>query len=355
MSSGQKKLTQPPKDLKEAIDWVLRVSGKDVSNGSDEGQKAIGGLAEELIKLFDKDAGEVARGVLSVMGENLKKVVGDLGKRGTSTDMPGYIPKYFLNQSLVGFQAVADYGSAIDLKKLDKFKKWFKQDVERNVGPITQLADALRKFLGYGNSTVTFDGSGIIKQNGNLYQKAYGDASWPRKPDEQRTCALIFLGIAPMLFLFLAYLYYWCEGHEGWSSQNFTGGSTTLSKYMTAIGFDGEYLSTTKNNGSQVAEILTKAFQKELTNDNVKTQSHYAFQESLLQAAKEKSSPSDSPLSCCFTIATPFITPNDTYDVQSTSPAIPSFLSYSGPAVLAGGAYGLNLGGLGTLMSTLLA
>ncbi|GIX62254.1 variant erythrocyte surface antigen-1 family protein [Babesia caballi] len=352
-SGDQKKsLTQPPTNLKEAIDWVLRVSGRD--NGQENGE-GIKGLAKEVKNLLDKDAGEVAGGVLRVMGESLKGVIGDLGKRGTSTEMPGYIPKYFLNQSLVGFQAVADYGSAIEPKKLDMFKKWLKQDVDSKNGPITKLVDGLRMFLGYGASSGTFDNTGIIKQNGDLYQKAYGDESWPKDSDEQKTCALIFLGILPMLFLFLAYLYYWCEGNDGWSSDQLTGGSSHLSKFMMAIGFEDKYLKDSQNTGSQVAEILTIAFKQELTNAKVNKQSHYKFQESLLQSAREKLSFSDFPLSSSHLISSPFFTPNETYEVQSSSPATPSFASYSGPAALAGGAYGLNLGGLGTLMSALLA
>ncbi|GIX64670.1 variant erythrocyte surface antigen-1 family protein [Babesia caballi] len=324
MTSGGKSLTDPPKDLKEAIDWVLR---------------AIKGLAEEVKKLLNKDASEVARGVLGVMGKSITDLANKLAQvteqvQGppSGTRKPFKVLVSYLQTFKGNLENVRDYGSRVSEQDLSKLKGWLTGES----GPITQLAEGLRKFLGYQSNTSNFDGTGIILNNGQAYDKAYGTASWPQSPDDKRTCALIFLGIGPMLFYGLTYLYWWCEGNDGWSKEQLTGSSTTLSKYMTAIGFDSKYLSTTQNTGSQVAEILKTAFQKELTDQKVKTQSHYEFQESLSQEARGQASPStEYPLSRCHVIATPFFTPNDTYDVQSTSPATSSFLGYSGTAALA--------------------
>ncbi|GIX61812.1 variant erythrocyte surface antigen-1 family protein [Babesia caballi] len=51
MTTGKNSLTQPPKNLKEAIDWVLCMSEKDVNGG---GRDAIKKLAEQLISLLTK-------------------------------------------------------------------------------------------------------------------------------------------------------------------------------------------------------------------------------------------------------------------------------------------------------------
>ncbi|GIX62370.1 variant erythrocyte surface antigen-1 family protein [Babesia caballi] len=382
--SGQKKsLTEPPTNLKEAIDWVLRVSGRD-SVQKDE--QAVKVLADELKKLLDKDASEVAGGVLRFMGKSITDLAESLGKKTETAFGDGKrktfaVLEAYLQTFKRNLENVRDYGSRVSEQELEKLKEWF---TGGSSGTITQLAEGLRKFLGYGDSSGTFDGSGIIISGGQSYEKAYGTASWPQNPDDKRTSALIFLGIAPMLFYGLTYLYWWCEGQGGWSSKSLTGGTSTLSKYMTAIGFDGKYLKDNQNTGKNVAQILKTAFDQELGSAMQSAKKKATFiaaanankipaEESKTKAlsAALKAEPSyplylktleqrgqsttEYPLSRSHIIATPFFTPNSTYDVESSSPTTSSFLGYSGLAGLAGGAYGLNLGGLGTLMSALLA
>ncbi|GIX65984.1 variant erythrocyte surface antigen-1 family protein [Babesia caballi] len=338
----------PPKNLKEAIDWVLRVIGKDSGNN---GNEAIKGLAEELKKLFDKDAGEVARGVLTVMGKSITDLADKLGeveedvsnsfvnKRKIFAVLEAYL-QYYRGT----FENVRDYGSRVSGQDRDKLKGWLTGE---SSGLISKLAEGLKTFIGWQNGSVGNDGIG--KQGS--YQSSYkpDQVKWPAESEsDQRTCALIFLGIAPMLFYGLTYLYWWCEGQDGWSGQNFTNGFSTLSKFMTTIGFENKYLNNRQNTGQNIAQILKQALPELTKNAN----EHYP--EYLRKLLKEPVS-STSPLSCCHLIASPLFTPNSTYDVQTASPVSPSFLGYSGLGALAGGAYGFNLGGLGTFMSALLA
>ncbi|GIX62458.1 uncharacterized protein BcabD6B2_18930 [Babesia caballi] len=340
-------------DLKEAIDWVLRVSGRD--NGRND-NNAISELAKELIKLLDKDAAEVARGVLEVMGGVIDGFVTKLNN-ADGNHKPGQgtfrVLKAYLRTFKGNLENVRDYGSSVSQEDRDKLKQYLTSEPS---GAIGKLADGLKTFIGYQDGQVGSSGIGKTGSYRSKYDK--DQTKWPSKPDEQKTCALIFLGIAPMLLYGLTYLYWWCskgERNKRWSEANLTSDTSTLSKFMKAIGFENKYLKDSQNTGKDVAKILNKAFANELSDAKVNDKSHYKFQESLSQTAKGQLSPSTSPLSCCHRIASPFFTPNDTYTVQSTRPTTPFFAGYSGTAALAGGAYGFNLGGLGTFMSALLA
>ncbi|GIX65487.1 variant erythrocyte surface antigen-1 family protein [Babesia caballi] len=353
MTTG-KSLTDAPTNLKEAMDWVLRMSGRD-SNKTENA--AIKGLAEEVIKLLDKDAGEVAQGVLRVMGETFDKVIKGLKdfqeqhKIGT-TALRGLISR--VRKSL---QKVTDYGSAAGTAYLEKLRGLLQKDViNPGHGPIGKLADGLKKFVETNN--------GIFKsQYEYVYNKS--DTTWPTQPGEQQRCAYIFLGLVPLVFYFLSDLYYWCEGTGGWSGQSLSKGNLKNFMESEALGFKGQ-LNQTKN-GSHVANILKSAFSElntgyEAAKKNPPTNpfqdlsygSFIRHYERLARAASFGTT-SDYPLKKCFAIATPFFTPNSTHRVQSTSPATPSFAGYSSVAALAGGAYGFNLGGLGTFTGGLLA
>ncbi|GIX63367.1 variant erythrocyte surface antigen-1 family protein [Babesia caballi] len=52
MTSGQKSLTQPPESLKDAVDWVLCMSGNDGEGDYSKGPETIQALAEKLQNLL---------------------------------------------------------------------------------------------------------------------------------------------------------------------------------------------------------------------------------------------------------------------------------------------------------------
>ncbi|GIX65325.1 variant erythrocyte surface antigen-1 family protein [Babesia caballi] len=362
--------TDAPKNLKEAIDWILRVTGKD-GDGGGQGNTAIEGLSKEVKNLLDKDAGEVASGVLEVMGGVIDGLVKNLNnadgkkkpRQGTFKVLQFYI-QIFKGK----LENVRDYGSSVSEKELGELKDWLTGGPS---GPIAKLAEVLATFIGWQGGQVTSQGIG---KNGN-YTSAYKSISvdWKALGDsDRRKCALIFLGIAPILFLFLTYLYWQCEGNDGWFKDSLSKGELKTFMESDAMGFKGQ-LNDSKKNGSDIAGILESAFSKfktahttaqngdlnatshpvffELVSAKPAAGSYRAFLNALVMSAE---SPLEYPLSCCHRIASTIFTPNDTYTVQSTNPASPSFLSYSGPAALAGSAYGFNVGGLNTFLNALL-
>ncbi|GIX62249.1 variant erythrocyte surface antigen-1 family protein [Babesia caballi] len=350
MSGSGNKLTDPPKNLKEAIDWVLRVSGRD--NGHNEAE-GIKGLAKELITLLDKDAGEVARGVLGVMGVNLKKVVGDLKNLDNPTAFfSTFVLRGLIDKVSKSLQKVTDYGSAAGTAYLEMLRELLQKDVAgKGHGPIRKFAEGLKTFIGWNGNAVGQDGLG--KQD---YKSAYkSEATWPTQSGEKETCAYIFIAILPLVFYFLPYLYAKCNENGDWNGFNLSTGNLKNFMESEALGFKGQF--ETAKNGSDVATLIGGTCFPEIKSAYESVNPTYGFFIDHYERRSRVLYPinSDSPLLECFAIASPFFTPKDTYDVQSTNPATPSFTGYSGLTALGGGAYGFNLGGLGTFVSALLA
>ncbi|GIX62585.1 variant erythrocyte surface antigen-1 family protein [Babesia caballi] len=277
MTSG-KSLTQPPENLKEAIDWVLRVSGGDHHGG------------------FDTD--RLVKAVVKPDDLNMK-------------------------------------GQTINIRSL-----------------VDALCNGLKSFVGYQCSgrKVNIGQNGIVKPD-FAYTSAY-TGSWhtdvsvgsPQNPtDKEITCASIFFTAIQLIFEGLTELYYNCN--KNWSRQSLNGNSNALKHFMEKNGFSDNQLNTDMK-GERIMSQALKGFEEFDAAYNPILTSLDALRSQLEQNAW--SNPSNYPLSALYILATYVY-------VHSASPATPSFLGYSGTAALAGGAYGLNLGGLGTLMSALLA
>ncbi|GIX62770.1 variant erythrocyte surface antigen-1 family protein [Babesia caballi] len=300
MTSGGKSLTQAPENLKEAIDWVIKIK-----NNTDDLSKAL----QELLK---------------------------------------------------------EDGSDVAVKVLDKYRIVSERDVE-SVGTwaLNDQKDNLKRLVnGFAEGLNKFveKDSGIV-QNPNI--SAYNSAtSWNNlTTSDKRDCAAILLGIMPVVYIGITYLYWQCEGKGGWAQDNLndSGGSGsnqgTLKQYMVAFGYAEKDLNSSKNGGN-IATQLQSAFSKELQKHK-STASSKSYPNFLVELQKKvlDSTPSqtktDCPLTSLYLLSYYYIT-NFLYTVVTTSPGTPSFLGYSGFAALGGGAYGFNLGGLGTFVSTLL-
>ncbi|GIX61450.1 variant erythrocyte surface antigen-1 family protein [Babesia caballi] len=331
--------------------------------------QTIKGLAEELIKLLDSDPKNVAEGVLKVMGGSLTKVVGGLDSLKSQQT---YVrsPVAFIQTFKSKTELVRDYGSAVDDGRIGELIDLLQKDATKGTGgPISALADKLKSFIGY-QANGKPDGTGIIK-NSNSYQSAYDGKKWNEVGD-QKVCAKIFLGVAPLIFYLLPFLYWKCKlpaiDDGGWANKKLN--EEHPKSFMEKMGFSDKQLDDSKH-GSKVATLTGSTCFKEIEtayyqakkeaqkNPPTKTLSPEPYYATVIRKLEElKNSsihPETSPLSRCYLIAFTFFTPNETYEVQSSSPATPSFIGYSGTAALAGGAYGFNLGGLGTFMSALLA
>ncbi|GIX65369.1 uncharacterized protein BcabD6B2_48040 [Babesia caballi] len=333
-TAGPKKLTDPPKDFKEAIDWVIKIN--------DHTQD----LTTALDTLLNNDLGDVAVRVKGVYEGICEKFCN--GCENGST--PDRILKYYL-KNFETFEPVRRSGDETDEKMLKRLKG----ESESLKASLSQLPENLKKFLGWKESS--FDNSGIIKNSGtSSYTFAYQNAEW--KSEEATECAVILLIVAPMLFFGLVYLYWQCAPGSGssapsisWSGQSLST-DNALKKYMEALGYKENLNGKT---GQNIVGLIEKMFSGELSSDAASSKTYPNFFGKLHKKTVNSSPPSpSSPLTSLYLISYYYIS-YPLHDVQSSSPANPSFLGYSGPAALAGGAYGFNIGGLGTFVSALLA
>ncbi|GIX64666.1 variant erythrocyte surface antigen-1 family protein [Babesia caballi] len=303
----EKKLTQAPTNLKEAIDWVLRVSGRDGfgGDGTDLLAKALSDHLQSNPYTYDA--------FVTVIHEEIK----DTARSGN--------------------------------------------------GLITALANALEMFIGYkyehsqpkqwkitGNGIVTtgtYDSPGKY----STYTSAYDRTSWftdievngvQTKDEKRNTCVINFFIAVEKIFEGLTELYYNCKTE--WAGQSLSGsGDEGLKHFMDRNGFEKAKLNSNMTGEQIISKALNGLNEFSTAYDAAGTDpSIDAFRSQLEQNAWSK--PSAFPLTALYILATYAY-------VQSTSPATPSFAGYSGLGALAGGAYGFNLGGLGTFMSALLA
>ncbi|GIX62504.1 uncharacterized protein BcabD6B2_19390 [Babesia caballi] len=260
------------------------------------------------------------------------------------------VPHVILNKLSEGLRPFHPQSQAnISANAVENVKAWVSK-VEDNALKqlITDFAEGLNKFVDQNN--------GIVK---SPYTPAYSKAAWNSlTTSDKRECAAILLGIMPLVYIGLTYLYWQCEGKGGWvqESLNDGGGSNqgTLQQYMEALGYTDKDLNKSEK-GQDIASHLQSTFSTELSTTDASSNEYPNFLKALQDKANQSQLPNTtSPLTSLYLISYYYIT-NFLYIVEPTSPASPSFLGYSGLAALAGGAYGFNLGGLGTFMSALLA
>ncbi|GIX61404.1 variant erythrocyte surface antigen-1 family protein [Babesia caballi] len=334
--SGQKKsLTEPPTNLKEAIDWVLQING----HAED--------LAEKVEELLKHDGSEVAVKVL----ENYRHVSESVIK-GLNQNDRCYFAETALTNLSEGLRPFHPQSEAnINFDDVEKVKEWA---LKVDESYLKTLIEALDK----GLKTFVDQGSGIGNRSyTNTYNSA---ASWiSLTPSDKTDCAAILLGIMPVVYFGLTYLYWRCSqnGGTGWKNQslNGSGGQDTLKKYVNALGYTTKL--NDKNGGVIVSQIMKNMFSSELKSSDAASNEYPKFLKALQDKAItsiDSLSSTKYPLTSLYLISYYYIT-NFLYTVETSSPATPSFLGYSGPAILAGGVYGFNLGGVGTFMSALLA
>ncbi|GIX61124.1 variant erythrocyte surface antigen-1 family protein [Babesia caballi] len=205
-----------PSNLKEAIDWILRVTGKDTVDGSQNGTKQLADAVEKLL-------GDVT----SYSPELQKKVDEIKGALGTPS-----------------------------------------------TGLIESLATGLATFIGYNDNQGTIGANGIaVGQGGNpgppwkpgdsrsgkkgyVYSYDPAEANWKSDGTSEQICAKVFLGCVPMIFSALSYLYWRCDGtgNGEWKAMKIGGDSNgrDLSYFMYGMGYDPHINLDMTKNGSQV-------------------------------------------------------------------------------------------------------
>ncbi|GIX61386.1 extracellular matrix-binding ebh [Babesia caballi] len=253
MTSGGKSLTDPPTNLREAIDWVLRVSNNDGRGGED----GSSGLAEAVEKLLPSDSENIG-----TLKGKLKEVIANLA---------GSL------KTFIGYQRV---------KENDSYK-W-------KIGE-----------------------NGIVKPGvlTSVYTSAYYGYSWftdvssnDYDGSKRRKGVQCFFTAIEKIYEGLTEIYLKCK--KEWKTENL--GGSNLKQFMEKNGFSGTQLNTDMT-GNQ---IITKALQglTEFSTAYIAAgpnTSLDAFRYQLEQNAM--SSPSEFPLTALYILATyPFIHPYQT-------------------------------------------
>ncbi|GIX62506.1 variant erythrocyte surface antigen-1 family protein [Babesia caballi] len=231
-------LSDCPSNLKEAIDWILRVTGKD-------GQSGVGGgnetkLAEAVVGLRDFKTA-------------IGKAIEDVKNNADGLNVTN-VPEA--------------------LKKLNN---------QNGLGSIIgELSDGLGSFIGY-ESNGTINGKGIGNSKNYTASAAYkkDSADWSKVEDtkDKEKCAKIFLGTIPLIMSGLSYMYWRCSAQGKWNTLKLDGsdvGKRGVDKvdfqwFMMNQGFHHIYLDGNKNG----SEIVGTPFQKLKDFSTVKNKSSY--------------------------------------------------------------------------------
>ncbi|ORM39889.1 uncharacterized protein BXIN_2427 [Babesia sp. Xinjiang] len=253
-----KEITCPPGNLKEAIDWILRVTNKDdkKNGGGGNGEK----LGSEVAGLLQK-----AKDHITTLLKEAEKLPEDAKKAAT--------------------------------EKLTKDKNVLTEVKQQltSCQLITELADNLKQFI---------DG---IKNGGTYESSSYKDATWDNQcnNNDHNTCASILLGALPVIFSGLSYLYWQCNkgngppgGGNNWSTQYIHDTNFSLGIYFVCCGYDLTKLNQNKK-GQQVGETCFQEF----TNGTANVTGDYSKYINTLLENTRKNAPGDAtkhPLSSLY-------------------------------------------------------
>ncbi|GIX62671.1 uncharacterized protein BcabD6B2_21060 [Babesia caballi] len=208
-SKSGKSLTDCPSNLKEAIDWILRVTGKD-KQGSQSNAEKLGTAVQALLSTSGvtqvKREIKINQDLINNLADGLAKFIGydgtgtsnNLGKEGIG--YPGTVQD-------PGYNSVAGY-------KLTYHR--------------TEATWATQVESGYGSSETKKD-----------------------------ICAKIFMGCVPMIFSALSYLYWRCDqpvNQGGWMGSGLKSAGP-LKNFMVGMGYKPSELNE-RMKGSEIFESI---------------------------------------------------------------------------------------------------
>ncbi|GIX63490.1 variant erythrocyte surface antigen-1, beta subunit [Babesia caballi] len=229
-------LLHQPKNLKEAIDWVLRGSGYDFRDGyKNGGRRAIRELASEIFSKLSSDDSVVKnainRGFTCADGIQAQ-LFGKLGIHDEAIKVD-----FKLNEDDTSLVKVLPTAMGI----------WLKDDIQSYDGPITEFAQGLAKFIGWDEN-----GCGTINRQGIAschYKSAYDKYSdpWWLSDSSGALGVSIFVEAVLTTFLLLTYLFWQCYRHcttvscvkcGEWSQKTFCDGKSEVGSFLKATGFE---------------------------------------------------------------------------------------------------------------------
>ncbi|ORM39644.1 uncharacterized protein BXIN_0094 [Babesia sp. Xinjiang] len=245
-----KSLTESPRNLKEAIDWILRLTGKDGSNGK---------------KTNDTTIASLARGLKTLL-VNIQPQVHD-----SDTDVFQDVVNALDAESINGKKNTVDYsliGSLSDgLAAFIGYKNWGKDwEFEKGYGiGYKKVVTSVKPGSVVGISSA----SGVSASDDEWEDaSAYESAVINHVKGKTHYCSKIFLGCIPLIFSGLSYLYWQCNtgrnkknGGDRWSGdyQKVNDSNTALGLYMVALGYLTTELNKDKN-AEKVKTLLEEEF-----------------------------------------------------------------------------------------------
>ncbi|GIX63848.1 variant erythrocyte surface antigen-1 family protein [Babesia caballi] len=230
----KERLTEQPRNLKEAIDWVLRVTGLDDS-------------AEQVNDTADVEELNVkASSILKNGKANKVNAKGATITRKQNKFNYDTVQRSIRNLSYAVAKLLSNAQSKECPELPDKliltFKCWFVEDELCCYGPISKFASGLAFFMGYEKGQMTRKGFA----NKGIYESSYDSrANWQNFSNDEQV-ATIFLQAVLIIYPLLATLYWRCKGDEDgtrnygpWQDYRIDGsdGHRPLRKFLEKAGF----------------------------------------------------------------------------------------------------------------------
>ncbi|GIX61385.1 variant erythrocyte surface antigen-1 family protein [Babesia caballi] len=245
MVDVQKSLTDPPTNLKEAIDWVIKIQ----SQGN-----AINDLAKELHELHKHDGSEVALKVLDKYRLVSKSVIKGLEDANTKMKNPKdkfYFTYTALNNLSQGLKPFVTGSQAhISPNAADNVGTW---DLKVDKSDLKTLVNGLAGGL------QTFQ-NGILQNPNDSADKSVTPLS-SLTINDKRECAAILIGVMPVVYIGLTYLYWQCSGPNGWATKS-PSQDEGFKQFLMAFGYADNLKS--QNGGPIVSSVMNNIFSGEL-------------------------------------------------------------------------------------------
>ncbi|GIX65784.1 variant erythrocyte surface antigen-1 family protein [Babesia caballi] len=236
-------LATRPTNLKEAIDWVLRISGMDKKGDDGKGKWGISKLAWTLYNL-------------------LEAVIKD--------------QKNVPNKERL-------------LLHLTTFQGWLKSDYQLETnprGPIHTFALRLQEFIGYNGGDKP-DGRGIGKKDEYTSSYDKDTARWGNVSNgDEKNVALNFLDAVIRIVLGLSKLYWQCYHEARWKNQRLIGNGSDLATTLVSHGYDTNQINGDNKTGEVIVNRLKTTF-PELETAIGSASSYEAFLKTLKGNAEE--------------------------------------------------------------------
>ncbi|GIX64930.1 variant erythrocyte surface antigen-1 family protein [Babesia caballi] len=292
-----------PSNLKEAIDWILRVTGKDGGGGGDDANK----LAEAIIKVP-----EFKEAIKATIKDVTNKVE---GARKSLDAEPLNKSQHEQRVNELGglLKAYENLQQWLELEKIDHGK-------EKMKGLIKKLATGLQE-LKKGVTGV---------RNWSAYNTRNGWENVESSPftvngksiQGSDLCAMIFLGCIPLYYHGFTYLYWQCRSNGGeWAGQTFKGDHNkgyALHYFMTAMGFSYWELSGNQSQTGQSITVSSVPFDELSISPTVASTSYSGFLKSLHKKLWDIRTPytqlENHPIAVLFLAATAYFQQNQGYN-----------------------------------------